>query len=125
MGRSIAPHTALLPKHRRAAAELPASPFLAWASPQIPGEGAGCGVGVGVGWDTKLKSLSPLPDSWRTDLESHPVLRDDSRYVPSGSDSKESACNARDLSSLLRSGRSPGEGNGNPLQYSFLENAMD
>ena len=34
-------------------------------------------------------------------------------------------CNAGDLSSILGSGRSPGEGNGNPLQYSCLENPMD
>ena len=37
---------------------------------------------------------------------------------PGGSDSKESACNAGDLGSIPGSGRSPGEGNGNPLQYS-------
>ena len=42
-----------------------------------------------------------------------------------GSDGKESACNARDTSSILGSGRSPGEGNGNPLQYSCQENSMD
>ena len=36
-----------------------------------------------------------------------------------------SACNVGDLGSILRSGRSPGEGNGNPLQYSYLENTMD
>ena len=36
-----------------------------------------------------------------------------------------SACNARDMSSIPGSGRSPGEGNGNPLQYSCLENPMD
>ena len=42
-----------------------------------------------------------------------------------GSDSKESACNAEDLGSVSRSGRSPEEGNGNPLQYSWLENPMD
>ena len=35
---------------------------------------------------------------------------------------KESACNAGDLGSIPGSGRSPGEGNGNPLQYSCLEN---
>ena len=39
--------------------------------------------------------------------------------------SKESARNAGDLGSILGSGRSPGEGNGNPLQYSCLENPMD
>ena len=38
---------------------------------------------------------------------------------------KESACNAADATSIPRSGRSPGEGNGNPLQYSCLENPMD
>ena len=44
---------------------------------------------------------------------------------PSGSVSKESACNAIDLGSIPGLGRSPGEGNGNPLQYSCLENSMD
>ena len=44
---------------------------------------------------------------------------------PGGSDSKESACNAEDLSSIPGLGRSPGVGNGNPLQYSCLENPMD
>ena len=38
---------------------------------------------------------------------------------------KASAWNAGDLGSILASGRSPGEGNGNPLQYSCLENPMD
>ena len=41
----------------------------------------------------------------------------------SDSDSKESACNAGDLSSIPGLGRAPGEGNGNPLQYSCLENS--
>ena len=44
---------------------------------------------------------------------------------PGGSDGKLSACNAGDLGSIPGSGRSPGEGNGNPLQYSCLENSMD
>ena len=44
---------------------------------------------------------------------------------PGGSEGKASACNAGDLGSILGSGRSPGEGNGNPLQYSCLENPMD
>ena len=39
--------------------------------------------------------------------------------------SKASACNVGDLSSIPGSGRSPGEGNGNPLHYSCLENPMD
>ena len=41
-----------------------------------------------------------------------------------GSDSKESACNARDPGSIPWSGRSPGEGNNNPFQYCCLENSM-
>ena len=42
-----------------------------------------------------------------------------------GSDGKESACNVGDLGSIPGSRRSPGEGNGYPLQYSGLENSMD
>ena len=42
-----------------------------------------------------------------------------------GSADNESACNAGDLSSIPRLGRSPGEGKGYPLQYSGLENSMD
>ena len=44
---------------------------------------------------------------------------------PGGSDSKESACHAEDTSSIPGWGRSPGKGNGNPLQYSCLGNPMD
>ena len=44
---------------------------------------------------------------------------------PGASDSKESACIAGDPGSIPESERSPGEGNGNPLQYSYLENFMD
>ena len=44
---------------------------------------------------------------------------------PGGSDGKESTCNAGDLASIPGLGRSPGEGNGSPLQYSGLENSMD
>ena len=44
---------------------------------------------------------------------------------PGGSDSKESACNAGDPDLIPGSRRSPGKGNGNPLQYSCLENSMD
>ena len=44
---------------------------------------------------------------------------------PGCSDGKESACNVGDLSSIPRSGRSPGGRHGNPLQYSCLENSMD
>ena len=44
---------------------------------------------------------------------------------PGGSDGKESACSAGDGGSVPGSGRSPGEGNGNPLQYSCLGNPTD
>ena len=44
---------------------------------------------------------------------------------PGGSDNKESACNEGDQALIPGSGRSPGEGNSNPLQYSCLENSMD
>ena len=44
---------------------------------------------------------------------------------PGGSDGKVSACNVGDLASIPRLGRYPGAGNGNPLQYSCLENSMD
>ena len=44
---------------------------------------------------------------------------------PGGSEVKASASNTGDLGSIPGSGRSPGEGNGNPLQYSCLENPMD
>ena len=45
--------------------------------------------------------------------------------LPGSSDGKESACNAGDPDSIPGLGRSPGEGNGNPLQYSCLENSID
>ena len=44
---------------------------------------------------------------------------------PGGLDGKESTCNAGDLGLIPGSRRSPGEGNGNPFQYSCLENPMD
>ena len=58
------------------------------------------------------------------------ALKEKAFYVeikgfPGGSDGKASACNAGDLGLIPGSGRSPGEGNGNPLQYSYLENSMD
>ena len=49
----------------------------------------------------------------------------DQMFFISDSNSKESACNAGDPSSIPGSGRSPGEGNGYPLHYSCLENSVD
>ena len=58
-------------------------------------------------------------DPWRRDTPS--IFLD----FPSGSAGKKSASNAGDLGSIPGLGRSPGEGNGYPLQYSGLENSMD
>ena len=47
-----------------------------------------------------------------------------STHIPWWLSGKESACNAGDLGSIPGLGQSPGEGNGNPLQYSFLKNPL-
>ena len=67
----------------------------------------------------KLKDVYPWQESydqprWHIKKQRH-----------GGSDGKASAYNAGDLGFVPGSGRSPGEGNGNPLQYSCLENPMD
>ena len=55
-----------------------------------------------------------------------PTNTQQGNYSFSGdSDGKESACNAEDLGLIPGLGRSPGEGNGYPFQYSYLENPMD
>ena len=58
---------------------------------------------------------------WRRDRLPSPVFLG----FPGGSAGKESACNVGDLGSIPGLGRSPGEGNSYPLQYSGLENSMD
>ena len=58
---------------------------------------------------------------WRRDRLPTPVFLG----FPCGSDGKDSACNVGDLGSIPGSGRFPGRGHGNPLQYSCLENPMD
>ena len=79
----------------------------------------------------KKKTLS---DQIRSVTQSSPTLRDPMNRStpglplhhqlpePSGSDGKESTCNAGDLGSVPGLERSPGGGHGNPLQYSCLEN---
>ena len=47
------------------------------------------------------------------------------RGFPGGSDGKESTCSEGDLGLIPGLGQSPGEGHGNPLQYSCLKNSMD
>ena len=49
----------------------------------------------------------------------------ESLWIPPWFSGKESTCSAGDVDSISASGRSPGEGNGNTLQYSCLENPMD
>ena len=75
-----------------------------------------------------------LEDNFSMDTGMEGWFRDDSSALhvlctllgfPGGSDGKQSACNAEDLGSIPGSGRYPGEGNGNPLQYSCLGNPMD
>ena len=70
------------------------------------------------------ESLVQLPGGqirWRRDSLPTPLFLGS----PGGSVGKESACNAGDLGPVPGSGRSPGGGHGNPLQYSGLENPMD
>ena len=59
---------------------------------------------------------------WKQVLD---ILYQNDLGFPGGSEGKVAACNAGDLGLIPGSGRSPGEGNGNPLQYSCLENSMD
>ena len=53
------------------------------------------------------------------------LKKNEKQNFPGSSDGKASAYNAEDLGSISGSGRSPGEGNSNPLQYSCLENPVD
>ena len=65
--------------------------------------------------------MSPWSKSMNTPSEAAPAFTG----LPCDSHGKESACNAEDLGLIPRSGRSPEEENGYPLQYSCLENSMD
>ena len=72
-----------------------------------------------------FRTLRLRPSLWLAHLS---VQSPFSETLPSSRDTavgEESACNAGDPGSIPRSGRSPGEGNGNPLQYSCLESPMD
>ena len=68
----------------------------------------------------RQSGLQVVPDPL---LFSYPMLYHGG--LPGVSESKESACNAGDLGLIPGFGKSPGEGNGNTLQYSCLENFMD
>ena len=94
---------------------LPTSWYLQ-LSFHIPGEFLyPCGVKVPT-------RLSPHPNSTSIHIYIYIVIYGG---FPGGSDGKESAFNAGDLGSIPRLGRSPGEENGNPLQYSCPENSTD
>ena len=71
---------------------------------------------------TKQQILRSLSSLWFNYVQ---LLKQYFWGFPGGSEVKVSACNARNLGSIPGSGRSPGEGNGNALQYSCLENSMD
>ena len=80
-------------------------------------------------------SVTSIPSSKPSSQHSHylpgptsihaRILKNQTLPLLSDSEVKASACNAGDLGSIPGSGRSPGEGIGNPLQYSCLENPMD
>ena len=73
------------------------------------------------------ESLFPNCVCW-VSAKNSPELRSvlcSTSSLPGGSDGKESTLNAGDPGSILESGKSPGEGHGNPLAYSCLENSMD
>jgi len=83
-----------------------------------------------VGFQQRYPPASAvLVGMWRLLLVTlhHPPLNSPSTELsfPGGSEGKESACNAGDPASIPGSGRSPGGGHGNPLQYSYLENPTD
>ena len=71
-------------------------------------------------------SRAPMQQGWRVILQEGCEIFYFPKFpLPVGSDSKASACNVGDQGSIPGSGRSAGEGNGNPLQHSCLENPMD
>ena len=74
-------------------------------------------------WHMGLVASQHVASSWTRDrIQVSCTGRQILCHFPHSSDGKESACNAEDLGSIPGSGRFPGEGNGNPLQYSCLEN---
>ena len=85
-----------------------------------PGEGKGYPIQHSCLENSMDCTVHGVTKSWTQLSEVHFLLD-----FPGGSDGKASAYNARDVGSIPGSGRSPGEGNGNPLQYCCLENPMD
>ena len=102
---------------------------LTWASHPWGRPEADCGTIEGaLGWESSPWVLDPVlcSTAWSWASQSPTVgLSIRTFGFPAGSDGKESACNAGDLSSVPGLGRSPGGGNCNPLQYSCLGNPME
>ena len=82
----------------------------------------------GLGLDPRGRGWCLGPDAFLSELRVAFVLQGDLQQhwgFPHSSTGKEPVCSAGDLGLILGLGRSPGEGNGNPLQYSCLENPMN
>ena len=76
------------------------------------------------GFFTPCQLGNPFPDMGSSTIKRMMITTLSPSAFPGGSGSKASAYNAGDSGSILGLGRSPGEGNGNPLQYSCLEISM-
>ena len=76
-------------------------------------------------WLISLSIICPRPMHTLQKALFHYSLWLNNIPLPSGSNGKISTCNTGDRGLIPESGRSPGEGNGNPLQYSCLENSMN
>ena len=111
--------------------------MMLWCVPGAAGELLSLKPGRHQGWASPSKGfLSPLAHSRLQELSLYLVVLKSDVLIftpggfPDGSDGKKKkkkkiACIAEDPSSIPGSRRSPGEGNGNPLQFSCLENSMD
>ena len=73
----------------------------------------------------ELKNKHTETNNTITEIKNTPEGIQKEWLFPGGSDGKASACNVGDPGSIPELGRSPGKGNGKPLQYSCLENSMD
>ena len=92
--------------------------------------GRGCPVGISAVSGLLTQKRGWILLVFRPGLAAHSTIRMGAAtwsalLAPSGSELKASASSEGDLGSIPGSGRSPGEGNGNLLQYSCLENPMD
>ena len=107
-----------------------------WCTGKTQRDGVGREAGGGVGMGNTCESMADSCQCMAKTIQYCKVIslqlikingkkRKKEWGFPGSLEGKESACNAGDLSSIPGSGRSPGGGHGNPLQYSCLENSMD